>query len=136
MSFEFSTNLKEGYLTISAKGLRKDFDSMISSSKGVSEIAIKNKVKYILLDYNELYYDVPLTFVYNQVKVFERNLPYLSQITISVITNRESYEIAKFWESICIKRGYRYKVFLESKLAVAWLKEQITLDKTRSSSSS
>lgn len=75
MSFEFSTNLKEGYLTISAKGLRKDFDSMISSSKGVSEIAIKNKVKYILLDYNELYYDVPLTFVYNQVKVFERNLP-------------------------------------------------------------
>ena len=136
MSFEFSTNLKEGYLTISAKGLRKDFDSMISSSKGVSEIAIKNKVKYILLDYNELYYDIPLTFVYNQVKVFERNLPYLSQITISVITNRESYEIAKFWESICIKRGYRYKVFLESKLAVAWLKEQITLDKTRSSSSS
>jgi len=119
---------KEGYLIVTARGDRNDFQSVIEGTKMVNEAARIHKVKYVLADYRFMKFNVPLADAFNLVKMYEQKLPVFSEIVISAVTNKDNMEIAKFWESICVRRGFQYKVFTQFENAENWLRDLIRQD--------
>ena len=125
MKDKTTLELKEGYLIITVEGVRNDFDSLVVGTKKINEAAQAYNVNYILADYRKLRYDVPMADAFNLVKMFEQDLPLFDKIVISAIANPLDLELAKFWESICIKRGYQYKVFTDLEEGEEWIQSMV-----------
>ena len=116
---------KAGYLLVTAKGQRDSFKAVIEGTKQINEAAKKHNIKFILADYRGVTYNVPLTDAVNLVKLYEHALPLFQEIVISAVTHYGNMEIARMWESICIQRGFKYKVFIDFNEAETWLKAQM-----------
>ena len=116
--------LKDGYLLIIAKGVRDNFEEVIEGTKKIREAALAYDMKYVIVDYRKLDFNVSMADAFNIVKVYE-DLPEFNNITVAAITNRKNLELGQFWESICIRRGYQYKVFTELEKGADWIKHLI-----------
>lgn len=125
MKNESSIEVKDGYLLVTSKGVRSEFNSVIEGTNKINEAAKNYGLKYVLADYRNVKYDVPIADAFNLVKVYENKLPIFNEIIICAVTNEESLEIAQFWESICNRRGYNYKVFTDFDKAEHWLTKLI-----------
>ena len=125
MKNESFIELKEEYLLVTSRGTRKDFSEVIEGTLKINEAAKAYGTKYVLADYREVNYEVPLADAFNLVKVYEKKLPKFSDIVISGVINESNLEIGKFWESVCQKRGYKYRVFTTFEKADKWLKTMI-----------
>ena len=91
----------------------------------INKAADANGVKHVLLDHRKLIVDLHMSEAYNLVKVYEKDFPEFSGISMTAVVNRDGLEIAKFWESICIKRGYQCRVFLDFDEAEKSILEQL-----------
>ncbi len=112
---------KEGYVILTANGKCDDFNLMIQGTHMVNEAAKEYGVKHVLLDHRNLSYDLNMSEAFNLVKVYEKDFPSFSGISITAVVNEDGLELAKFWESICLKRGYQSKVFLDFDKAEQWV---------------
>ncbi len=117
--------VKNGYLLVTAKGDRNDFMSVINGTKIINEAAKLHNINYVLADYRFIKYNVPLSDAFNLVKLFDQKIPSFGNLTIGAVTNEHNMELAKYWESICHKRGYHYKVFPTFQEAEDWILMQI-----------
>lgn len=114
---------KDGYLLITAKGLRNTFDSVIEGTTKIQVAAKGHNVKYVLADYRQLSFNVPMADALNLVKTYEHDMSEFIEIIICVVTNGENLELSRLWESVCNKRGYNYRVFLDYDKAEEWIIE-------------
>jgi len=112
---------KDGYLVITAEGVRTNFDSVVEGTKKIKEAAKAHNVKYVLADYRKISFKVPMADAFNLVKTYELEMPEFTDIIICAVTNRDNFEFGEFWESICNKRGYNYRIFLDYEKAEEWL---------------
>ncbi len=122
--------LKDGYLQVTAEGIRDDFESLSKGSKKISDAAKKYGVKYILVDYRKLKFNVPMADAFNIVKMFEQEVPVFSNIIIGAVVSFSDLELARFWESICNRRGYKYSIFTDLQKCEEWINSLILGDKS------
>ncbi len=116
--------IKEGYVVVTAHG-KRNLLAIIEGTKKLNEIAEANNVKFALVDYRDVIINTPLADAFNLVKLYEQKLPRFSESVISLVVTERNLEIARFWESVCHKRGYQYKLFTDYKAAENWLTIQI-----------
>lgn len=109
------------YLYISDEGTRTDLTAAVNGTEKIAEAANKYDRRRVLLDYRKVHYDVPLTEAYNLVKVFENKVPEYKNLVMAVVVDNRDWEIAKFWESISVKRGYSFRLFQQMAEAKNWL---------------
>ena len=120
---------KGKYLRIAAKGIRDGYDDIVIGAKGVYSIATDHSKNYVLMDCSELrYINISSPDAFNLVRFYEQELSDFKDVVISTIGRQENIEIMKFWESICEKRGYRFRAFPHEDQAQSWLEEQIEFD--------
>jgi hypothetical protein len=117
---------KGDYLHITAVGRREGYDDFVTGAKNIYGAAISHKVKYVLMDCSELLYvNVSYSDAFNLVRFYEQELSEFKNILISTIGNPENLEVMKFWESICLKRGYKCRVFPDEIEAKQWLDSEL-----------
>jgi hypothetical protein len=116
---------KDHYAVVTAKGVRNDFESVLEGSKKIREAVKTYTIKYVLADYRKLSFNVPMADALNLVRAYEYEMPEFANMIMAVVTNRKDLEQGEFWESICNKRGYKYRVFLDFDKAENWIQSQI-----------
>ncbi|TRX60804.1 hypothetical protein FNH22_07115 [Fulvivirga sp. M361] len=121
MEDAFKFEKREGYLYVEAEGVRKDLTSIVEGTKKIQDSIVKYGTPYVLADYRKVRFNVPLTEAYNIIKIYESKIPEFSTIIMAGVINPGSREIAQFWQSICDKRGYTFKVFHDIKPAETWI---------------
>lgn len=125
MKNESSIEVKEGYLLVIARGTRKDFGDIIEGTLKISEAAKAYNVKFVLADYCEVNYEVPLADAFNLIKIYEKKVPVFNNLVISGVINKSNWELADFWQSIAKRRGFNYKAFTSFEKATKWLLQKI-----------
>ena len=121
---EVSLDVGEYYLTVRARGERRQLSEMIEGIKRVVAASEAHNCPYILLDYRGIKYHVGSTQIFDLVRVFDINLPLLKNIVMCGVTSPSDLEKARFFESICQRRGYNFRLFEDINEAAAWLKEE------------
>lgn len=113
--------MREDYLFIKPSGDRRSLMEVVESSQKLTQLASAFKTNKVLADYTDVHFKLPMTEAFNLVRLYENRMHHFKEITLSVIVNKETYEIGKFWERICQKRGFNNAVYLNEKEATAWL---------------
>lgn len=65
--------------------------------------------------------NIELAETVNHMKLIEHKFIKLKSISIAAITNKPNVEMGLFWQSICQKRNFNYKVFLNYQDAENWI---------------
>ena len=123
MSKKLKVQVTENYLLISDEGTRSDLTGAIKGTENIVAAAKKYNRQLVLADYRKVHYDIPLTDAYNLVKVYENKVPEYRSLIMAAVVDRRDREIAKFWESVSLKRGYSFKIFDSINDAENWLKK-------------
>lgn len=124
---------KEGYLQITNTKDRHELGEVVEGINKIRDAALAHDLRYVLADHRRVHYHLPLNDAFNLVKVFEYNLPDLKEVTMAVVTNEANLEIARFWESICKRRGYRMRIFLLVEEARDWLQKEMKRARVKNS---
>lgn len=118
---------KEGYLKVTNTADRHAFSEVLEGVNMIAGAMDAYGMNFALIDHSTVNYHLPVTKAFDLVKVFEINLPDFRGYTIAVLTNEANLEVARFWESICKRRGFSMRVFLCEGEAMTWLKRQMAL---------
>lgn len=116
--------LKEDYMLVTASGVRRNFMDIIDGTIKIYEASQALKVNRIFADYRKVRYEVSMAEAFNLIRYYENKLPEFYNMSIASISNPKDLEIAKFWEAICIKRGFNAAVFTEYAIAEKWILSQ------------
>jgi len=123
----FSYENKDDYLYIKVSGERKSLLEIFEGTAKLHYVAQQMHASLILADYRKVHFNVNMTEAFNLVRLYENKFPDFGKMSVATVVNTENLEIAKFWEAICIKRGFNNKAFLHIGEAEKWLKKQNTL---------
>lgn len=124
MNEQPSIELKDDYLLVIAKGERRNFMDIIDGTIKIYEASKAMKSSRILADYRNVTYHVSLTEAFNLVRYYENKMPEFQEVSMVGIVQTKDIEIAKFWESICNKRGFNVAVFTDYEAGEKWLLKQ------------
>ena len=122
--FELNFENRTHYLFVKGTGIRKTLPSILESTQELTQIMEASKSKFVLLDYAELTTIISNSDIFNITRLYETKAPLLHQLCISIIINPDEIHMEKFWEEICCKRGFNFKIFSDAQEAEKWLLEQ------------
>lgn len=117
--------MRQGYLLVTGEGTRDDLTTAIERAQQIEQYAIKSGVKHVLIDYRKLVFNLPIAQAFNIVKVYESQLPTFKDLIISAVGNENNRELAKFWESVSNRRGFKYKTFDKITDAEDWILKEM-----------
>jgi len=126
--FELNFENRTRYLYVKGTGIRSNLHSILESTRALTKIMESSKSKFILLDYAELTTVISNSDIFNITRLYETKAPLLYQLCISIIINPDEIHMEKFWEEICRKRGFNFRIFSDALEAEAWLLEQSAKD--------
>jgi hypothetical protein len=117
--------LKDDYLLVITEGEITNLTDLIEDTIKIHEASKTFNVSRIFTDYRKVNFHVPLNEAFNLVRYYENRLPsIIGEISLVTIVNNPAIEIAKFWESICNKRGFNVAVFTDYEAGKEWLLKQ------------
>jgi hypothetical protein len=119
--FQLSFEQRERYLYVKGAGVRKDLGAIFESTKALTAIVVETKAKYILLDYSELITVASNHDAFNITRLYENKAAVLYELCVSIIINPRELDIEKYWEDICLRRGFDFKIFTDAAEAENWL---------------
>lgn len=113
--------LTDHYLLLEAGGLVNSLMELIGGTDRVNDKAKAVKANKILANFLKISFDVKLPDAFNLVRYYESKVQEFKNIHIAAVVNKKDFEIGKFWESICNKRGFNAAIFTDVNEAHDWL---------------
>ena len=123
--FALTFEQRPRYLFVKGNGIRRSLASIFEGTKEFSKIVEETDSKFILLDYAEVITTVSVADIFNLTRLYEAKTPLFHQLCVSIVINRNELHFEEFWEEICRKRGFNFKIFLEVDEAEQWLLGQL-----------
>ncbi|MEP2772242.1 MAG: hypothetical protein ABJH05_08835 [Fulvivirga sp.] len=123
MNFEYE--IKDGYVHIKTQGARNSLIDIVNGTARIYEIMKQKNIYYFLLDYRKVDFNVTRIEAFNIVRHFETHFPDLVQASLSMVVNEKSFDVVKYWETICQQRDFNNKVFIDIEEASGWLQSLI-----------
>lgn len=112
MNFSITSQKKDGYLLIEAKGIVENVEELITHSRMIYDEISKHNFDKILVSEPELHLPLDLVSHFNLVKNYATEFPAdIRKLEIAVVVSDTYKEVASSWESICQSRGLRFYVF-------------------------
>lgn len=120
MEWEITIHNEHNYIEVITKGVA-DSNGSMEMAKSIAETMRSNKITKAIIDHRNIT-DVSGTVaqIYKRTKFFKL-IGVLLGIKIAEIIKPEHLEHFKFFETVCINRGYKFSVFYERKKAMVWL---------------
>jgi hypothetical protein len=115
---------KENYILVIGRGERNDFISIMDGTKQINEAVKKFKNPYFLLDYRDVRFNIPITNLFDAVRVYETKMPDFKNINVAVVLSEINLNLGKYWKDIVQQRGFNFMVFDDLATAELWLLEQ------------
>lgn len=122
MNFEYE--VKEGYVHIKTHGARNNLIDIVNGTARIYQLMKEHEINYFLLDYRKVDFNVTRIEAFNIVRHFETHFPDLVQASLSMIVNEKSFDVVKYWETICQQRGFNNMVFVDMEEAACWIQQQ------------
>jgi len=123
--FELSYEIHPEYLFVKGKGIRRNLEAIFQSTQEFARIVEDNKTKFILMDYSETVTHSSNIDVFNITRLYETKTPLMLELCIAIITNPAEFAQDAFWEDVCQKRGFNFKIFTDTSEAKSWLLTQV-----------
>jgi hypothetical protein len=121
MSAIVSSEKRPGYLLIKCLGSMKNVDELRVFSQLIYEEIIKDNYTRILLR-NDVSLPVNPIEYYELVKSYAEDLPDdIRMLKLANVVKPEHHEMIKFWETVCVNRGYNFHGFISEEEGVKWL---------------
>jgi hypothetical protein len=115
---------REDFLLVTGHGERNNFAAIIDATSQINDVLVRLQKQYLLIDYREVKFNMPITNVFDVVRVYETKMPHLKKVFIAAILSKNNWDIGKYWKEIAQQRGFNFTVFEDFEQAEAWLSEQ------------
>ena len=122
---QFQSQERDGYLFIVSSGRRGTFMDSVDAIGELVKIIRQSQTRFILADYRDVHYDLGNSELFNITRYIENKQPELRQITMATVIDNGDSEVATFWESIFVQRGFRFCAFESIEEAEVWIKSEI-----------
>jgi hypothetical protein len=122
MSFTLKSRKKKEYLLIISKGVLSMTEDLVSHSNRVYMETKKFKKQKILVDDTETTFPLSLFNYSDLVNHYVMNFPpEIKQFQVAIVIAEAFKSMAEFWETVCINKGYQFRVFSTVQEAHNWL---------------
>jgi hypothetical protein len=115
---------RDDFLLVTGHGERNNFAAIIDATAQINDVLVKLQKQYLLIDYREVKFNMPITNVFDVVRVYETKMPHLKNIFIAAILSKHNWDIGEYWKQISQQRGFNFMVFDDFAKAEAWLLQQ------------
>jgi hypothetical protein len=120
MKWKFVINNEDKYIEVITSGIA-DKDGSLDMAKAIAHTMRTHRITRALIDHRNIVSVVGnITDVYNRPKLF-KIIGVVLGIKIAEIIKSEHVEHFKFFETVCVNRGYRISIFQEKEKAISWL---------------
>ncbi len=122
MNITITTADTKDYLLIKSAGDISNKDDLFKHAELVLDALIKQDKQKILIDSSGTHLPLDPFSYYEQVLYFgEKFPPRIRLLKIAVVVSPEYAELGRFWETVCVNRGFQYFVFTSLDEAHQWL---------------
>jgi len=114
MDITINTEVRREYLYIECKGEVVSAEELIAQSELIYQLFLKHNPSKILLYEMEMDFPSGLSAYLNLVNHYADNFgPEVKSIRVAVVIKDKYREIADFWETVCLNRGFQYQTFTD-----------------------
>jgi hypothetical protein len=123
MEWTITLNEKPKYAEVVTYGIA-DREGSLKMAKELYMVLSKAKMKKILIDHSNISaVSGRMMEVYNRPKEFqETKVPF--GIKVAEVIKAEHTDFFRFFETVCVNRGFIFSIFENKKLALEWLLQQ------------
>lgn len=122
MNAIIKTEQRKNYLFIKNSGILNTLKELNKNNANLAEEIIKNNAKNVVIDQKGVIYPDSIVFTINTVNEYINILPKEARSwRIAVVYTLKSGEIGRFWETVCVNRGYNFHTFFNLKEAINWI---------------
>lgn len=122
MEWIIEINDENKYIEVITSGIG-DKDDSLKMAKALTFTMKTNRIVKALIDHRNLVSFTGDTIdIYNRPKLF-KIIGVLLRIKIAEIIRPEHLDHFKFFETVCVNRGYQISVFQDKEKALSWLLE-------------
>lgn len=124
MPYEISYREKSGVVVIVNEG-ELTYDELVRQSQEAINLARDKKSELFLSDFSNVKVRTNNIELFRLLDIYaEFGMSQTSRIA-AVVTNMElKAEQLRFFETICLNRGWQVKIFLKRELALEWLEKE------------
>ncbi len=120
MEWTITVNEENQYIEVVTSGIA-DLDGSLNMAKAIPLALSNYKIKKILIDHRNITsVSGRVADVYSRQKQFQ-DMGVVQGIKIAEVIRPEHADFFKFFELVCINRGYLFSVFNEKESALGWL---------------
>ena len=114
-----TTNLVNNILILKTSG---KIDSWEQITDNIYKEVLKHNTKKIILDHRDLQLPTSILRYVEVVEHYQKNFPMeIHQLKVAVVVTEGNKSVARFWETYCLNRGFRYLAFTSMKDATNWV---------------
>ncbi|MBA4394757.1 MAG: hypothetical protein C0407_14500, partial [Desulfobacca sp.] len=122
MEWKIVINDEYKYIKVITSGIA-DKDGSLNMAKAITHIMKTNRITKVLIDHrNVVSVTGSVTDIYNRPKLF-KIIGVILRIRIAEIIKPEHLEHFKFFETVCVNRGFQISIFQDKEKALSWLLE-------------
>jgi len=121
MPFEIKFLGEKGIVSIENRG-ELTYDELIEQTKEAINLGHENNSRLFLTDFSHVKVQTSMMEVFQFPEIYEQlGMNQMSKIAVLVSETELKTEELKFYETICLNRGWQIKIFLQKEPAIEWL---------------
>ena len=122
MEWKIDINEEDKYIEVITSGIANKEDSL-NMAKAISHTMKTNRITKALIDHSNLVSVTGATIdIYNRPKLL-KIIGLILRVKIAEVIKPDHIEHFKFFETVCVNRGYKISVFQDKEKALSWLLE-------------
>jgi hypothetical protein len=121
MPYEIRFLEEKGIISIENSG-ELTYDELIEQTKRAINLGLENNSHLFLTDFSNVAVHASTMEVFQFPEIYEQlGMAKMSKIAVLVSGMELNTEELKFYETICLNRGWQVKIYLEKEPAIEWL---------------
>lgn len=122
MPYQLLAETKEEYLLIKSTGSLGNLEELRAHSNDTYAVVAKHPFTQVMLLNNTMHYIVDLIPYYELVSFYSEDFPVeVRRLKVALVVAPQYDELGKFWETLCVNRGYNFHSFISEAEALNWL---------------
>ncbi len=120
MDWTFTLHAEEGYLEVTTRG-NANRETTLAMAQTIAREAPKHQVKRILIDHRNISeVNGEVVDVYHRPRQLGENYN-IHKVKIAELIIEEHTDFFRFFETVCLNRGFDFAIFTRRKDALGWL---------------
>lgn len=120
MTLYFTYNADLGIIVITCEGEVSSYE-LINEQSTAFELAKAHNTDMFLLDLSKYKSSLSLFEVLGSISSYDNKINRQMRIAIVAPVSEEARQVARFYETSCVNRGWNVQMFVKKQVAIEWL---------------